>query len=102
MATSTNNNHSLRISFHMNNCSNFDDLNGDSLKDYCKNTFNKYSLPEPETIFINKFEPQPEDIEMACCGNSIIGCFEPEKLKERGAIDEKYESVKEYFVFIWT
>ena len=77
-------------------CSNFDDLNGDSLKDYCKNTFNKYSLPEPETKFINKFEPQPDDIEMACCGNSIIGCFEPEQLKERGSIDEKYESVKEY------
>tara|TARA_B100001287_G_C22684096_1_gene532227 strand:+ start:1706 stop:4729 length:3024 start_codon:yes stop_codon:yes gene_type:complete len=77
-------------------CSNFDDLNGKSLKDYCKTTFSKYSLPEPENILIVQSDPQPEDIEGTCCGKSIITCFEPEELIERDALPAVYTSIEEY------
>tara|TARA_Y100000817_G_scaffold228838_1_gene181456 strand:+ start:2345 stop:5515 length:3171 start_codon:yes stop_codon:yes gene_type:complete len=76
-------------------CSTFSGLDGVSLKDYCKKTFNKYSIPEPEKEFVIKSEPEsyPEYIKSTCCGESILTCSEPELLN-RFNLD--YENINSY------
>ena len=60
---------------------NMDGLTIDSLVNYCKNTFNKYEVTEPENTFFDSSEIEPSEIEAICCGEPYPpSCSEPERL----------------------
>ena len=68
------------------NCDNvisMDGLSIHSLENYCKTTFNKYKVTEPENTFFDKdnSEIEPSEIEAICCGELYPpSCAEPERL----------------------